>query len=163
MGRGHGPSPNFKAGLWRKFPGVNGTIGILIVTMFDDDDTVFAAMRAGARGYLLKDADRDELVRAIAAIHRGEAIFSPAIARRMISYFARPTGGADPRAPHPFPDLTEREVLDLVAKGYANPAIATQLVVSIKTVQNHVSSIFNKLQVADRAQAIIRARDAGMG
>ena len=160
-----------------KMPGLNGieatrqilqaytAIGILIVTMFDDDDTVFAAMRAGARGYLLKDADRDELVRAIAAIHRGEAIFSPAIARRMISYFARPTGGTDARAPQPFPELTEREreVLDLVAKGYANPAIATQLVVSIKTVQNHVSSIFNKLQVADRAQAIIRARDAGMG
>jgi len=160
-----------------KMPGLNGieatrqilqahpAIGILIVTMFDEDDTVFAAMRAGARGYLLKDADRDELVRAISAIHRGEAIFSPAIARRMISYFARPASGPDPRAPQPFPELTEREreVLDLVAKGFANAAIATQLVVSIKTVQNHVSSIFNKLQVADRAQAIVRARDAGLG
>ena len=159
-----------------KMPGLNGieatrqilqaqpATGILIVTMFDDDDTVFAAMRAGARGYLLKDADRDELVRAIAAVHRGEAIFSPAIARRMIAYFARPVG-MDARSAQAFPELSEREreVLDLMAKGHSNPAIATRLVVSIKTVQNHVSSIFNKLQVADRAQAIIRARDAGLG
>lgn len=159
-----------------KMPGLNGieatrqilqtqpSIGILIVTMFDDDDTVFAAMRAGARGYLLKDADRDELVRAVAAIHRGEAIFSPAIARRMMSYFARPAN-AEARSAQAFPELSdrEREVLELMAKGHSNPAIASQLVVSIKTVQNHVSSIFNKLQVADRAQAIIRARNAGLG
>jgi DNA-binding NarL/FixJ family response regulator len=149
-------------------------IGVLIVTMFDDDDTVFAAMRAGARGYLLKDADREELLRAISAVYRGEAIFSPVIAERMIQYFTglegragalkRPAEGAAGPS-RPFPDLTdrEREVLELIAQGHSNPAIAEQLVLSVKTVQNHVSNILGKLQSIDRAQVIVRARDAGFG
>src|SRR5262249_34025988 len=147
-------------------------IGVLVVTMFDDDETVFAAMRAGARGYLLKDADREELLRAISAVYRGEAIFSPAIAERMMQYFTGLAGRAS--APQrtvdissgsarPFPELTEREreVLELIAQGYSNPTIAERLVLSLKTVQNHVSSILGKLQAADRAQVIVRARDAG--
>ncbi len=134
-------------------------IGILVLTMFEDDDSVFAAMRAGARGYLLKGATREEIARAILAVSRGEAIFSPAIAQRFMKYFASIA------SPPAFPTLSEREheVLELVAQGLANAAIAAQLQLSIKTVRNHVSSIFHKLQVADRAQAIIRARDAGVG
>jgi DNA-binding NarL/FixJ family response regulator len=157
-----------------KMPGLNGIeatrrilqasphIGVLIVTMFEDDDSVFAAMRAGARGYLLKDADQEELVRAIKSIGRGEAIFSPAIAQRLIHYFALPRPSLAELA---FPDLTEREreLLQLMAIGLSNAEIAARLVLSLKTVQNHVSNIFSKLQVADRAQAIVRARDAGMG
>lgn len=136
-------------------------IGILVVTMFDDDESVFAAMRAGARGYLLKDARHDEFIRAVNAVSEGEAIFSPAIARRMIQYFS-----TDRRRPaQRFPELTEREheVLALLAQGRSNEAIAAQLVLSLKTVRNHVSAILSKLQVRDRAQAIIKARDAGMG
>jgi DNA-binding NarL/FixJ family response regulator len=138
------------------------TVGILMVTMYEDDDTVFAAMRAGARGYLLKDADRDELIRAVKAVSRGEAIFSPAIAQRLIHYFAALPSRASALA---FPELTdrEREILGFIAQGYKNVAIADKLVLSLKTVQNHVSSIYAKLQVADRAEAIIRARDAGLG
>jgi DNA-binding NarL/FixJ family response regulator len=161
-----------------KMPGVNGieatrrihetdsTIGVLILTMFDDDDSVFAAMRAGARGYLLKDADKDEVVRAIVAVERGEAIFSPAIAQRMIQYFsAAPSASAIKKRPGEFSDLTEREleILNLIAKGDNNNTIANKLSLSIKTVQNYVSSILTKLQVADRAQAIVRAREAGFG
>jgi DNA-binding NarL/FixJ family response regulator len=136
-------------------------IRVLVVTMFEDDHSVFAALRAGARGYILKDADEDEILRAIQAVGRGEAIFSPAIAKHLIDLFA---------APHPiilpqlFPELTdrEREILLLMAQGYNNSDIARQLTVSLKTVANHVSNIFSKLQVADRAQAIVRARDAGL-
>ena len=157
-----------------KMPGVNGIeatrrilrtsphIGVLVLTMFEADESVFTAMRAGARGYLLKDADQDELIRAIQAVSRGEAIFSPAIAERLIHYFAalRP-----PVADLAFPELTdrEREILHLIAQGHNNVAIAERLFVSTKTVQNHVSNIFSKLQVADRAQAIVRAREAGLG
>jgi DNA-binding NarL/FixJ family response regulator len=156
-----------------KMPGTNGIeatrrilqasphIKILVVTMFEDDDSVFAAMRAGARGYLLKDAGQDELVRAVQAVYRGEAIFSPNIAKRMIHYFAALPQSAAAIA---FPDLTEREreILHLIAQGESNAAIAHRLTLSLKTVQNHVSNIFSKLQVADRAQAIVRARDAGL-
>jgi|SRR5579862_6148070 len=156
-----------------KMPGTNGIeatrrilrasphIQVLVVTMFEDDDSVFAAMRAGARGYLLKDADQDELVRAVQAVYRGEAIFSPAIAQRMIHYFSALPQTASAIA---FPDLTEREreILHFIAQGESNAAIAKHLTISIKTVQNHVSNIFGKLQVADRAQAIVRARDAGL-
>ena len=156
-----------------KMPGVNGIeatrtilhvsphIKVLVITMFDDDDSVFAAMRAGARGYLLKDADRNELIRAVKAVSSGEAIFSPAIARRMMHYFSALPQTASAIA---FPDLTEREreILHLIAQGYNNVAIAKHLTLSLKTVQNHVSNIFSKLQVADRAQAIVRARDAGL-
>jgi DNA-binding NarL/FixJ family response regulator len=136
-------------------------INILVLTMFDDDDSVFAAMRAGARGYLLKGAEGEETLRALRAVSSGEAIFSPAIARRLMQYFGAPR----PPAPtQTFPELTEREreVLVLIAQGYTNPAIAEKLVLSPKTVRNHVSTIFSKLQVAGRAEAIIRARDAGL-
>ena len=138
-------------------------ICILIVTMYEDDDSVFAAMRAGARGYLLKGADQDETLRAIQAVSRGEAIFSPAIATRLIRYFT-PTKVLTIPA-QAFPELTdrEREVLTLLAQGHNNAEIAQRLVLSLKTVRNHLSNVFNKLQVADRAQAIIRAREAGLG
>lgn len=136
-------------------------IGVLVVTMFEDDDSVFAAMRAGARGYVLKGAAQDEILRAVHAVAGGEAIFSPPIAQRMIHYFAasRMRGPADA-----FPELTEREreLLTLIARGHSNAEIAERLVLSPKTVRNHISNIFVKLQVTDRAQAIVRARDAGM-
>lgn len=144
----------------RQIAAVYAHIHILVVTMFEDDDSVFAAMRAGARGYVLKDMDDDEMTRAILAVGHGEAIFSAAIARHMMTFFA--TRPAQPAAL--FPDLTasERKVLRLVAQGLANDAIATQLAFSPKTVRNYISNIFGKLQVADRAQAIVRARDAGL-
>jgi DNA-binding NarL/FixJ family response regulator len=161
-----------------KMPGLNGIeatrriiekqadIGILVITMFDDDDSVFAAMRAGARGYLLKDADKDELMRAILAVEKGGAIFSPAIAQRMIQYFTTsPARQSASTKSTEFGELTEREleILDLIAQGHNNTVIANKLSLSIKTVQNYVSSILTKLQVADRAQAIVRAREAGLG
>jgi DNA-binding NarL/FixJ family response regulator len=135
--------------------------GILVVTMFDDD-SVFAAMRAGARGYVLKGAEGEETLRAIRAVANGEAIFSPAIAERMMQFLTRPSA---PAAETPFPELTarEHEVLALVAQGLTNTAIAGRLVLSPKTIRNHVSNILSKLQVADRTEAIIRAREAGMG
>jgi DNA-binding NarL/FixJ family response regulator len=119
-------------------------------------------MRAGARGYLLKDADHDELVQAIRGVERGAAIFGPAIAQRMIQYFSLPRPTVAELA---FPELTdrEREILDLIALGHSNAEIAARLVLSLKTIQNHVSNIFAKLQVAGRAEAIGRARDAGLG
>lgn len=160
-----------------KMPGTNGiestrrihethpTIGVLVLTMFDDDDSVFAAMRAGARGYLLKDADKDEVVRAIVAVERGEAIFSPAIAQRMIQYFSTPSTSSKKSQSTEFAELTEREleILDLIAQGHNNLTISNKLSLSIKTVQNYVSSILTKLQVVDRSQAIVRAREAGLG
>ncbi len=154
-------------------PGMNGIeairriqanhpqVHILVLTMFDDDDSVFAAMRAGARGYLLKGAEGTETLRAIHVVSTGEAIFSPAIAQRLMQYF----GAARPISPSlPFPDLTEREreVLSLIAQGYTNQAIAEKLVISPKTVRNHISSIFSKLQVTSRLEAILRAKDAGL-
>jgi len=152
----------------RRIREANPDIRILIVTMLEDD-SVFAAMRAGARGYLVKGAEPAEVLRAIRAIADGEAIFSPAIAERLIHYFATPpaaTSDSTRSAAAPiFPDLTEREreVLGLIAQGLTNSAIAQQLVLSPKTVRNYITEIFSKLQVADRAQAIIRARDAGLG
>lgn len=136
-------------------------IRILVVTMFEDDDSVFAALRAGARGYVLKDMNDEEITRAIIAVGAGEAIFSPAIAARMMSFFA-----ARPALPvEIFPELTEseRNVLKLMAQGVNNEAIAQQLAFTGKTVRNYVSNIFSKLQVADRAQAIVKARQAGLG
>jgi DNA-binding NarL/FixJ family response regulator len=137
--------------------------GILVVTMVEDDDSVFAAMRAGARGYLLKGADRDEMLAAIRAVGHGEAVFGPGIARRLIRYFDTPRAPQASR--EAFPELTdrEREILDLVAAGRNNHEIAEGLYLSLKTVRNYVSNIFTKLQVADRAQAIVRAREAGLG
>ncbi|HEU0294561.1 MAG TPA: response regulator transcription factor [Anaerolineales bacterium] len=157
-----------------KMPGVNGIeatrrilytsprIGVLVLTMFETDETVFAAMRAGARGYLLKDVDQEDVIRAVKAVSRGDAIFSPAIAERLIHYFAALRPAAADLA---FPELTdrEREILHLIAQGHNNSEIAERLLLRTKTVQNHVSNIFSKLQVADRAQAIVRARDAGLG
>ncbi len=133
---------------------------VLVVTMFQDDDSIFAAMRAGARGYVLKDMDDDDITRAILAVGRGDAIFSPAIATRMMSFFSARPAQLIPA----FPELTEseRNVLRLMAKGLNNDAIAQQLAFSPKTVRNYISNIFAKLQVADRAQAIVRARDAGL-
>jgi DNA-binding NarL/FixJ family response regulator len=135
-------------------------IGVLVVTMFDDDESVFAAMRAGARGYLLKGARKAETLRAIRAVASGEAIFSPAIARRLMTFFG------PRRPPQPvLPELTEREreILLLIARGESNEAIANHLRLSLKTVRNHGSNIYNKLQVADRTQAALRAREAGLG
>ncbi len=156
-----------------QMPGLNGieatrrivqaapAMRVLIVTMFEDDQTVFAAMRAGARGYVLKDATKDEIRRAIQAVANGEAIFSPSVAARLIAFFAHPR----PReAATVFPELTEREqqILHLLAKGESNSAIASYLSLSTKTVSNYVSTILNKLHVTDRAQAIVKARDAGL-
>jgi DNA-binding NarL/FixJ family response regulator len=157
-----------------QMPGINGIqatrqimnthpeIGVIVVTMYEDDDSVFAAMRAGARGYILKGADQEEMLRAIRAVAQGEALFGPDIATRLMNFFAAPKPSEQTPV---FPELTQREheVLELIAQGLNNQGIATRLSISEKTVRNHVSNIFNKLQVADRAQAIIRARDAGMG
>jgi DNA-binding NarL/FixJ family response regulator len=142
--------------------GPQSEVGILMLTMFEDDDSVLAAMRAGARGYVLKGADGAETLRAIRAVARGEAIFGPSIARRLTQYFAAP--GQEAVATRAFPELTEREhdILALIARGYTNTAIADRLYLSPKTVRNYVSSIFAKLQVADRAGAIVRAREAGL-
>jgi DNA-binding NarL/FixJ family response regulator len=145
----------------RRIVATSPHIAVLVISMSEADDQVFGALRAGARGYLLKGADRAELVRAIRSVASGEAIFGPAIARRLLTFFAsRPAV-----EPTVFPELTdrEREILDLVARGLSNTEITSRLVVSPKTVRNHVSNIFSKLQVADRAQAIVRAREAGMG
>jgi DNA-binding NarL/FixJ family response regulator len=137
-------------------------IGILVLTMLEDDASVFAAMRAGARGYLLKGSDQTDVLRAISAVAHGEAIFSQSIAQRLMQYFAN----MQPILPRDaFPDLTEREreILGLIALGKSNAEIAEELVLSPKTVSNHVSNIFSKLQVVDRAQAVLRARQAGLG
>jgi DNA-binding NarL/FixJ family response regulator len=136
-------------------------IGVLVVTMLDDDDSVFASMRAGARGYLLKGAAPAEVERAVRAVANGEVLLGPSVAARAVSYLA----GARATGPRPFPDLTEREreVLDLVAHGFDNGTIARRLALSPKTVRNHLSNVLTKLQVADRAQAIVRAREAGLG
>jgi DNA-binding NarL/FixJ family response regulator len=160
-----------------KMPGINGIeatrriqqasphIRILMLTMFEDDESVFAAMRAGARGYLLKGAVQEETLRAIRAVAAGEAIFGPAVAERLMHYFSntRPTGKGSPA--QFFPALTEREyeILALIAQRRSNADIAAQLVLSPKTVRNHVSNILSKLQVADRAEAMRAAWAAGLG
>jgi DNA-binding NarL/FixJ family response regulator len=135
---------------------------VLVLTMSEDDESVFAAMRAGARGYLLKGADTDEVVAGITAVARGEAIFGRTVAQRILRFLTQPLTAFDT---HLFPELStrEREVLDLIAAGVNNADIAKRLYLSPKTVRNHVSSVFTKLQVADRADAIIRARAAGLG
>ena len=136
--------------------------GVLVLTMHDDDESVFAALRAGARGYLLKGAGRDELVRAVLAVAAGEAVYGAAVARRIVDFF---TGAQVRFTASAFPDLTprEREVLDLLAGGARNSQIATQLGMTDKTVRNHVSAILLKLQVPDRTAAAVKARDAGLG
>jgi DNA-binding NarL/FixJ family response regulator len=136
-------------------------VSVLVLTMLEGDDSIFAALRAGARGYLLKGADRAEIERSVTAAARGEIVFSAAIAERVLTFFA----GGSRRDAGPFSALTarEHEVLDLVAQGLTNAAIARRLFVSDKTVRNHVSNVFAKLHVAGRAEAVARARDAGMG
>ncbi len=145
----------------RQLHEVRPDLGVIVLTMFEDDASVFAAMRAGARGYLLKGAEQEEIVRAIRAVAAGEAIFGSEIAQRIIEHFS--SGAGTTRAA--FPTLTERErhVLELIAAGRGNAAIAADLSLSLKTVRNHVSNIFTKLQVGDRAAAIVRAREAGLG
>ena len=154
-------------------PGTNGigatrgimekdpNVGILVLTMIEDDESVFAAMRAGASGYLLKGARQEEVLRAIRAVANGEAIFGTGVARRVMGLFS----SEKPTAPEAFPELTEREreVLGLLARGRGNAEISQELFLSLKTVQNHVSNVLRKLRVADRAQAAIRAREAGLG
>jgi DNA-binding NarL/FixJ family response regulator len=137
-------------------------VGVVVVTMFEDEDSVFAAMRAGARGYVLKGADKDEVLKVVRAVADGEAHFGPEIAKRLMSFFSAPKPAPPSEA---FPELTTREceVLDLIARGRGNPEIARHLFLSPKTVRNHISNIFTKLRVADRAQAIVKAREAGLG
>lgn len=134
---------------------------ILILTMFDDDDSLFSALKAGARGYLLKGANRSETLRAITAISSGESIFSPAIAQRLLQFFHT----FQPTPALVFPQLTERErdVLQLIVNGKENHEIARELGISLKTVRNHISNIYSKLQVADRAEAIQQAKREGIG
>ena len=136
---------------------------VLMLTMYDDDATVFTAMQAGARGYLLKGAEQDDIADAIRAVVRGQAIFGPGIAGRVLGYFSSPPSPAPTE--DPFPELTarEREILELLAEGKRTSAIASALFLSPKTVSNNLTSIFAKLEVADRAEAIIRAREHGLG
>ncbi len=146
----------------RRILEVNPDVGVVVLTMFEDDDSVFSAMRAGARGYVLKGASPSEILKVLRAVAAGEAHFGPEIARRLMDYFSAPKPTSPTEA---FPELTSREVelLDLIAQGHTNAKIAARLYVSPKTVGNHISHIFTKLQVADRAHAIIRAREAGLG
>lgn len=146
----------------RRIIAAHPDVGVLMVTMLEDDDAVFAAMRVGARGYVVKGADQDEVLRAVRGVASGEAVFGRAIAQRLIRVFSIPRGGSAAQA---FPDLTarEREILVLLADGRTNAAIAQRLALSSKTIRNHVSNILNKLQVADRGAAIVRARQAGLG
>ena len=136
---------------------------VLMLTMFDDDDTLFTAMKAGAHGYLLKEAEPDDIVRAVRSVVAGEAVFGPGVASRVLGYFVDPP--AMPASSDPFPELTERErlVLDHLAQGMRNADIAAELYLSPKTVSNHLTSIFAKLQVAGRGEAIVRAREGGFG
>ncbi|HSA50940.1 MAG TPA: response regulator transcription factor [Yinghuangia sp.] len=136
---------------------------VIVLTMDEDNDSVFAALRAGARGYLLKEADGDDIRRAILGVARGEAVFGPKIAQRVLAFFS--SSPAHPRGAVPFPQLTdrEREVLDLLAHGLDNASIARRLVLSEKTVRNRVSDVLAKLRARSRAEAVAIARDAGMG
>jgi DNA-binding NarL/FixJ family response regulator len=145
----------------REISRVAPEVGVLVLTMYDDDDSVFAAMRAGARGYLVKGVEQEDIARAIRSVAAGEAIFGPGVAQRVLGFLTAPP----PKAEAPFPQLSQREhdILDLLAAGLNNAGIADRMGIAPKTVANNVSSIFTKLQVADRAQAIVRARDAGLG
>ncbi len=156
-----------------QMPGLNGVeatrrilrdnpdVGVVMLTMFEDTDLMLSAMRAGARGYILKDADEEELIRSVRAVARGEALFGPAVARRLLNYI---TDVIPASKPNPFPELTDRErdVLAGLARGLTNQDVADLMELSLKTVRNHVSSILTKLRVVDRAEAISRARDAGL-
>ena len=157
-----------------QLPGLNGVeatrrilasqpkVNVLVLTMFEDTDTVLAAMRAGARGYLLKDTHEEALLRSVRAVANGEALFGPAVAERLMRYLAEATPSAERAA---FPELTdrEREVLWLLAQGLSNQEVADRMGISLKTARNHVSNILARLQVADRTEAVARARAAGLG
>ena len=146
-------------------PAVQPSTGIVMVTMLEDDASIFSAMRAGARGYVLKGAQPDELLQTIRAVASGQVLFGPAIAARVMRFFNKQEYHFKASLPEEaFPELTPREleVLELIAQGDRNKEIAEKLVISDKTVRNHITNIFSKLQVADRAQAIIKARDAGL-
>ena len=166
-----------------KMPGMGGTeatrtsvgrnphIGVIVLTMFEDEESVFAALKAGARGYVLKDPDRGMLQEAIRTVARAEALLGPSVARRVLEQFAEAIpqvpespGSAPSEVRESVDELTPREleVLGLVARG-RNREIAGRLVISERTLSNHISNIFSKLQVADREQAIVRARQAGLG
>jgi DNA-binding NarL/FixJ family response regulator len=146
----------------RRIVAAQPSVAVLVLTMLDEDESVFAAMRAGARGYVVKGADTDDVLRALESVARGDAVFGPAVASRVLSYLTRPLSARDPLL---FPELTdrEREVLEHMARGLSNGEIARKLVVSPKTVRNHVSNVFTKLQVTDRSEAVERARRAGLG
>ena len=157
-----------------QLPGLNGVeatrrilrtqpgVSVLVLTMFEDTDTVLAAMRAGARGYILKDTDEEALLRSVRAVASGEALFGPGVAERIMRYLAEATPSAERAA---FPELTdrEREVLWLLAQGLSNQEVADRMGISLKTARNHVSNILARLQVADRTEAVARARAAGLG
>ncbi|MBV9175369.1 MAG: response regulator transcription factor [Chloroflexi bacterium] len=157
-----------------KMPGCNGIeatrrilavapdVHVLIVTMFEDDASVFASMRAGARGYVLKDAAQEDVLRAIRSVGRGDAIFSPAIATRVLDSFAA-VQHAVPRELFPMLTEREREILAALARGSSNSDIADEMDLTPKTVRNYVSAILSKLQVVDRTQAVLKAREAGLG
>jgi DNA-binding NarL/FixJ family response regulator len=157
-----------------QMPGINGIeatrrirsarpdVGVVVLTMFEDDDSVFSAMRAGARGHVLKGADPSEILKVVRAVAGGESHFGPEIARRLVDFFSTPQV-ASPEEDLPELTTRERDILDLIAQGHSNAKIAARLFVSPNTVRNHITHIFAKLQVADRAQAIIRAREAGLG
>jgi DNA-binding NarL/FixJ family response regulator len=146
----------------RRIVAASPHVAVLVLTMVEEQDTVFAAIRAGARGYLLKGASPEDIVRGVRSVARGEAVFGPGIAERVLTYFADARARPQPAA---FPELTDREneVLRLIAAGARNADIAARLVISPKTVRNHISNIFAKLQVADRSDAIALAREAGLG
>ena len=146
----------------RRIIDLNQEAGVVMLTMHEDDDSVFSAMRAGARGYVLKGAHPSEILKVVRAVVEGEARFGPEIARRLTNFFSAPR---PPSSGETFSELTsrEREILDLIAQGHTNSRIAKHLFVSPKTVRNHISHIFTKLQIADRTQAILRAREAGLG
>jgi DNA-binding NarL/FixJ family response regulator len=147
----------------RRIVSSGSTVAIVVLTMFDDDESVYSAMAAGARGYLVKGASQERIIEAVRAVAEGEIVFGKAVAERVLSAFTNPRRAR--RSDRPFPELTDREidVLELIAAGKRNPTIARELYLSDKTVRNHVSSIFAKLQVADRSEAIVRARQAGLG
>jgi DNA-binding NarL/FixJ family response regulator len=138
-------------------------IAVLVLTMVEDSDSIFAAIRAGARGYLLKESGSAELARAVHAVARGEFITSPAVANRISRFFEAAARSGGPWEAFPTLTARERQILDLIAQGRNNAYVARHLVLSPKTVRNHISNIFAKLHVADRAEAIVRAREAGLG
>lgn len=159
-----------------RMPGVDGVeatrmirdtvaeVHVLMLTMYDDDATVFTAMKAGASGYLLKNAEQDDIVRAVRAVAAGEVTFAPGVAAHVLGYFATTFAASEGRS-YPFPELTERErtILHRLALGHRTAVIARELFLSPKTVSNNLTSIFAKLQVAGRGEAIVRARERGLG